>query len=227
MKTDLTKHIESLLSIYSPTHIAGQKLNKQRQSRTVFECVAECGNISGGIIDCVRIDETLVNETRPRICHPGVHKSEEWYKNFVSPCGQKVEDLPELCDNTGCRCNSFKICCDNDVLITCFEIKISKADFHSKHGHNFVGNANFYVMPKELYLEVKDEIPDDIGVIAYVSTDKFDGLRCVKHSTYRRISDEDKMWITLSVLKKVEKNFQKKLQEEREYYLHEMKSTFY
>lgn len=227
MKTDLTKHIESLLNIYSPTHIAGQKLNKHRQSRTVFECVAECGNTAGGIIDCVRIDETLVNETRPRVCYPGVHKSEEWYKDFVSPCGQKVADLPELCDKTDCRCNSYKICCDNDVLITCFEIKISKADFHSKHGHNFVGNANFYVMPKELYMEIKDEIPDNIGVIVYISTDKFDGLRCVKQSAYRKISDKDRMWITLSVLKKVEKSFQKKLKEERECYLRGIKSTFY
>lgn len=227
MKTELTKHIESLLNVYSPTHIAGQKLNKQRQSRTVFECVAECGNVSGGIIDCVRIDETLINETRPRICYPRVSKAKGWYDNFVPPCGKKIEELPELCEKADCRYNSYRIYCDNDVLVTCFEIKISKADFHSKHGHNFIGNANFYVMPKELYLEVKDEIPDGIGVIAYISTDKFDGLRCVKQSIYRQISSEDKMWIILSVLKKVEKNFQKNLQEERKRCLHGMKPTFY
>lgn len=155
------------------------------------------------------------------------NRAKGWYDNFVPPCGKKIEELPELCEKADCRYNSYRIYCDNDVLVTCFEIKISKADFHSKHGHNFIGNANFYVMPKELYLEVKDEIPDGIGVIAYISTDKFDGLRCVKQSIYRQISSEDKMWIILSVLKKVEKNFQKNLQEERKRCLHGMKPTFY
>lgn len=49
-------------------------------------------------------------------------------------------------------------------IFRCYEIKISKSDFHSEHGHNFVGNYNYYVMPKELYQEVKEEIPKEIGV---------------------------------------------------------------
>jgi len=54
---------------------------------------------------------------------------------------------------------------DTRSCIRAFEIKVTKSDFHSKHGHNFVGNLNYYVMPLKLYKEVKDEIPDDIGVI--------------------------------------------------------------
>lgn len=46
----------------------------------------------------------------------------------------------------------------------CFEIKVSKADFHSKAYNTFIGHFNYYVMPKELYEEVKNEIPDHIGV---------------------------------------------------------------
>lgn len=53
---------------------------------------------------------------------------------------------------------------DTKNVFRCYEIKISKSDFHSKHGHNFVGHYNYYVMPKELYEEVKDEIPKEIGV---------------------------------------------------------------
>ena len=49
-------------------------------------------------------------------------------------------------------------------IFRCYEIKISKSDFHSEHGHNFVGHYNYYVMPKELFEEVKDEIPKEIGV---------------------------------------------------------------
>lgn len=46
----------------------------------------------------------------------------------------------------------------------CYEIKVSKADFHSKAKKTFIGHYNYYVMPKELYEEVKEEIPKHIGV---------------------------------------------------------------
>lgn len=46
----------------------------------------------------------------------------------------------------------------------CFEIKSSEEDFHSKHGHNFIGDFNYYVMPSELYEKIHKEIPWDIGV---------------------------------------------------------------
>ena len=51
--------------------------------------------------------------------------------------------------------------------ITCFEIKVSVADFHSKAKLSFVGNRNYYVLTDELYEQVKDEIPKDIGVYIY------------------------------------------------------------
>lgn len=37
----------------------------------------------------------------------------------------------------------------------CYEVKSSVADFHSKNGHNFIGDWNYYVMPKEVFDEVK------------------------------------------------------------------------
>lgn len=46
----------------------------------------------------------------------------------------------------------------------CYEIKSCIQDFLSKHGHNFIGDYNYYVMPKELYDTVADEIPYDVGV---------------------------------------------------------------
>ena len=53
---------------------------------------------------------------------------------------------------------------DCKEIFRCYEIKISKADFKSKHGHNFVGHFNYYVVPKELYESIKDEVPKEIGV---------------------------------------------------------------
>lgn len=37
-------------------------------------------------------------------------------------------------------------------------------DFHSKHGHNFLGDFNYYVMPQDVYEQVQKEIPYGVGV---------------------------------------------------------------
>lgn len=49
----------------------------------------------------------------------------------------------------------------------CYEIKISKSDFHSEAIKSFVGNYNYYLMTEELYNKVKNEIPKEIGVYTY------------------------------------------------------------
>jgi len=46
----------------------------------------------------------------------------------------------------------------------CYEIKISKSDFRSKAAKTFVGHLNYFVLPVELYRDVKAEIPAGIGV---------------------------------------------------------------
>lgn len=45
-----------------------------------------------------------------------------------------------------------------------YEIKSSKSDFNSEAKHTFLGHFNYYVMTKELYEQIKDEIPKGIGV---------------------------------------------------------------
>mgnify|MGYP003227800869 FL=1 len=47
----------------------------------------------------------------------------------------------------------------------CYEVKSSVDDFHSKNGHNFIGDYNYYVMLNPVYEKVKDEIPYKIGVM--------------------------------------------------------------
>ena len=46
----------------------------------------------------------------------------------------------------------------------CYEIKSSVEDFHSKNGHNFIGDYNYYVMPEDVYEKVSKEIPWGVGV---------------------------------------------------------------
>ena len=47
----------------------------------------------------------------------------------------------------------------------CYEIKSSVEDFNSKHGHNFIGDMNYYVMPQEVLEAVRDKIPYAVGVL--------------------------------------------------------------
>lgn len=46
----------------------------------------------------------------------------------------------------------------------CYEVKSSVEDFRSKNGHNFIGDFNYYIMPHDVYLDVKNEIPYNVGV---------------------------------------------------------------
>jgi hypothetical protein len=54
---------------------------------------------------------------------------------------------------------------DRKGIWRAYEIKVTKADFHSKAAKSFRGNYNYYVMPGWLYDEVKSEIPSHIGVM--------------------------------------------------------------
>lgn len=54
---------------------------------------------------------------------------------------------------------------DSDGTWRFYELKVSKADFKSGAAHTFRGNYNYYVMPYKLYEQVKEMIPDGIGVI--------------------------------------------------------------
>lgn len=60
---------------------------------------------------------------------------------------------------------------DTKGIFRCYEIKVSKSDFNSKAKVSFVGQYNYYVMPYELYEQVKEEIPKEVGV--YVGTNSY------------------------------------------------------
>lgn len=85
------------------------------------------------------------------------------------------------------------------ICVTCFECKISLTDFKSPHGHNFCGNRNYYVVPKDLAQTIKDFVPDDIGIIAYYGNNR---LRKIKECKYQEISDELKCRLLYDALKK-------------------------
>ncbi|MGM0166705.1 hypothetical protein IGI39_001667 [Enterococcus sp. AZ135] len=49
----------------------------------------------------------------------------------------------------------------------CYELKVTKADFYSKAKLSFIGHYNYFVLTEELYLKVRDDIPNEIGVLVY------------------------------------------------------------
>lgn len=60
----------------------------------------------------------------------------------------------------------------------CYEIKSSIEDFNSKHGHNFIGDYNYYVMPEDVYKTVETKIHHTV-VGVYVP-DSYGGLKSIK-----------------------------------------------
>lgn len=61
----------------------------------------------------------------------------------------------------------------------CYEVKSSIEDFHSKNGHNFLGDFNYYVMPEDVFEKVRSEIPYYVGVLV-PTNDRWRTLESVK-----------------------------------------------
>ena len=86
-------------------------------------------------------------------------------------------------------------------VVKCFEIKVSKSDFYSKHGHNFVGDYNYYVLPKGLYDVVKKDIPKGVGVLVGAS------LRCVKKAAKKKAEPNMVMYVLRSLSREAQKGW--------------------
>jgi hypothetical protein len=88
------------------------------------------------------------------------------------------------------------------MMVTCYEVKITYADFKSKNGHNLGGNENYYCVPKDLAPKIRNEIPADIGILAYYEGKKQFGLREYKPSGWRDIPDRTKVTLLYNAMKK-------------------------
>lgn len=148
-ETELTKDVKKAVRNYNPL--------LKSNMRTIRW--AEEVDVGTGYVDAIRFEDYITNINDVYICN----KFDE-----------KIDINKPLCEKstcTGCFDKSSKL--HERVLgiaCTCFEIKISKSDFKSKNGHNFVGNFNYYVVPKELYPEIVELVPDDVGIIVYIGS---------------------------------------------------------
>ena len=72
----------------------------------------------------------------------------------------------------------------------CYEVKSSMEDFHSKNGHNFIGDFNYYVMPEEVFLKIEHEIPYGIGV--YVPGEKSNRREWIELKSVKKAVRKDR-----------------------------------
>jgi hypothetical protein len=191
--------IERTLRPYRPTSLGGVRINAFRGTATAFEVPVECGSTACGLIDCVKVSEYFDEVQDVRIC-----KASAWKREGISVkpicflTGLEMDVVPDRCIETHCAMSTKAQTGVPSILIQCFEIKVSVSDFHSKNGHNFVGNVNFYVVPTEIYAKIKDLVPKDIGIITYCNW----SLRRRRDATFKHLSDEEQKWMILNVLKR-------------------------
>lgn len=103
---------------------------------------------------------------------------------------------------------------DTKGIFRCYEIKVSKADFHSKAKHTFLGHFNYYVMPTELYEQVKDEIPSHIGV--------YNSERCLKNPKKQEV--EEPQLLKDSMIRSLSRYLENELKSNNTEYLRRLKN---
>ena len=98
---------------------------------------------------------------------------------------------------------------DSDGTFRGYEIKRDLNDFYSGCSWSWICNYNYFIMPKELYYKVKDDIPDGIGV--WVVKDYAKDMECIKKPKYRELlcSKEDMLHMILQGLSREYKKYRK------------------
>ena len=177
-KTQLTRDIEAALHAWHPSSYGGYRVDSFRQGFDALEVPVECGSVKSGLVDFVRVQECFTSETKYGTCKlaslietdTGASLTAIQQKAKEATCVKDISSIDfcrEHCSERWCHFHKTNHLYTLDAVITCVEIKISVSDFHSAHGHNFVGHCNYYAMPTEVYKKVKGEIPEDIGVLLY------------------------------------------------------------
>lgn len=103
--------------------------------------------------------------------------------------------------NLGCKGCVYKHhLVKTEMVITCFEVKISVSDFRSGHGKNFVGNENYYCVPKDMACFVAKELGENspIGILSWNGQ----RLRKYKEAKYMKVKEEVKCMLLYNALKK-------------------------
>ena len=157
-----------------------------------------------GIVDFIRFED--YKKDKKDFCElinfDSIEKSRQEFilnthKGDVGKCKCEGLSFP----NKNCSgCFYKKSIFEIDMMVTCYECKITLPDFKSKNGHNFHGNQNYYVVPSYLSPLIENLVSEDIGIISYYPETK--NYRIYKNCAYREISHELKEHLLYNTLKK-------------------------
>ena len=91
-----------------------------------------------------------------------------------------------------------------------YEIKRDKSDFYSGHAWSWIGNYNYFIMPYKLYCDVKEDIPNDVGVWV-IYENNMTRMECIKRPKKRELlcSSEDMMFAMMQSLSREYKKYRK------------------
>lgn len=178
METELTKEMKIAIRNYKPAMSSNMRTIRW----------AEEVDVGTGFVDSIRFENYIKNISDVYECMKE---------------NKKIDIDNPLCDRKSCNGCIYKSSKLHErqlgILATCYEIKITKSDFKSKNGHNFVANRNYYVMPKELYPKVENLIEDGVGVILYYGNGM---LRLKKECAHKEITEELMIRLLFNAMKK-------------------------
>lgn len=165
---------ELTMQIKKATHSYAPQMSKMRTIRYADEVTTP-----SGIVDSIRFEDIDVGEVECK----------------RPPC-QWPEREAQGC--MGCIYRKHKVV--TEMMITCYEVKITMADFHSGHGKNFWGNKNYYCVPKEIAPLVVKELGEDwhVGVLSWDGSH----LRMYKPAVYVEVDNQLKIMLLYNALKK-------------------------
>lgn len=195
METNLTKKIKAACHYFKP--------EMPTQMRTIR--YADEVWTPTGIVDVVRFEDYVEKDNSfCDLIHceelnsgKDLRAKQQMFGAQLGHCKIEGQTFP----NSSCRgCCFARRRYDIGMLVTCYEIKISVSDFKSPHGHNFHGNRNYYVVDSRIYNQIKDLVPDDIGIIAFY--EETGAMRIKKECTFKEISSELKIELLYNALKK-------------------------
>lgn len=190
MESELTKKIKLACRYFKPA--LNTKMRTIRYAEEVWTPT--------GIVDVIRFEDYIAKDNSYCIkTAPTNRDLKEWVNPSALDGKCKVEGLSYK--NERCRgCIYQRHIHEIDMLITCFEVKISVSDFKSKNGHNFHGNKNYYVVASSIYKDIESLVPKDIGIIVY--NEKSGIMRTKKECVFRNVDDSTKSRLLYDALKK-------------------------
>ena len=181
METELTKKIKIACRGFKP--------EMPTQMRTIR--YAEEVWTPTGIVDVIRFEDYKKRDYS-LCCLIDYNQFDKHYQEMwrhqnqrLGECKIEGQSFPNKhCD--GCVWHSRSY--DVGMLVTCYEVKISVADFKSPNGHNFHGNKNYYAVDSRIYEDIKGLVPEDIGIIVFY--EKTGAMRIKKECKFQEISYE-------------------------------------